>query len=109
MTDRAIGVVPKPHYPKSYASSSVPLQALPSQSFRPMKVIPLLAGFLLLLLALEGVAGARGDELVTVAPHRAAAASGNRDSMSPLLAFLTRPSGGRAFPGSGVAARVLRF
>ena len=98
MTDRAIGVVPKPHYPKSYASSSVPLQALPSQSFRPMKVIPLLAGFLLLLLALEGVAGARGDELVTVAPHRAAAASGNRDSMSPLLAFLTRPSGGGRFP-----------
>ena len=63
-----------------------------------MKVIPLLAGFLLLLLALEGVAGARGDELVTVAPHRAAAASGNRDSMSPLLAFLTRPSGPGRFP-----------
>ena len=57
-----------------------------------MKVIPLLAGFLLLLLALEGVAGARGDELVTVAPHRAGAASGNRDSMSPLLAFLTQLS-----------------
>jgi dienelactone hydrolase len=63
-----------------------------------MKITTMVAGFSLWFAALGGMPGANADELVQVAQHRAAAGPANSDATSPLLGFLTRPSGPGRFP-----------
>jgi hypothetical protein len=74
--------------------------------FRPMNFTAALAGFALLLAALGGAPGARCDELVQVAPHRAAAGLARSDGTPPLLGYLARPDGplGGWRPGPGAPA-----
>lgn len=63
-----------------------------------MNFTPALTGFLLLLGVLGGVLGACADELVQVAPHRAAGGPRGSDNTPPLLGFLARPNGPGRFP-----------
>ena len=63
-----------------------------------MNPTPALAGFVLLLAALGGVSGARCDEPVQVAPHRAAAGLARSEGTPPLLGYLARPDGPGRFP-----------
>ena len=63
-----------------------------------MNPTPALAGFALLLAALGGAPGARCDELVQVAPHRAAAGLAGSEGTPPLLGYLARPDGPGRLP-----------
>jgi dienelactone hydrolase len=63
-----------------------------------MKITLAPAKFLLLLMTLGSMSGARADELVLVALHRTAASPSNPEATLPLLGFLTRPNGAGRFP-----------
>ena len=63
-----------------------------------MKIVSALASCLLSLAVLGGVPCASADELVEVAPHRAAVWPGNSEATPPLLGFLTRPNGPSRLP-----------
>jgi dienelactone hydrolase len=61
-----------------------------------MKITSALAIYLLAVLG--GVPSAYADELVEIAPHRAAVWPGSSEATPPLLGFLTRPNGPGRFP-----------
>ena len=63
-----------------------------------MKITSALASYLLSLAILGGVPGAYADELVEIAPHRAAVWPGSSEATPPLLGFLARPNGPDRFP-----------